>query len=105
MRRLQAVDAVVRTESGLAAGAARAAGTAVFVANSMPVRDVEYVWPANDRALRPFCNRGANGIDGTLSTALGIAHGGHAGGAAHRATSRCCTTRTDFCCGRSCAAR
>jgi 2-succinyl-5-enolpyruvyl-6-hydroxy-3-cyclohexene-1-carboxylate synthase len=50
-------------------------GTPVFVANSMPVRDVEYVWPAGNRQLRPLCNRGANGIDGTLSTALGIAHG------------------------------
>jgi 2-succinyl-5-enolpyruvyl-6-hydroxy-3-cyclohexene-1-carboxylate synthase len=50
-------------------------GTPVFVANSMPARDAEYVWPATDRALRPFCNRGANGIDGTLSAALGIAHG------------------------------
>ncbi len=54
------------------------AGTAIFVANSMPVRDVEYVWPPGDRALRPLCNRGANGIDGTLSTALGIAHGADA---------------------------
>jgi 2-succinyl-5-enolpyruvyl-6-hydroxy-3-cyclohexene-1-carboxylate synthase len=41
----------------------------------MPVRDVEAVWPANDRHIRPFFNRGANGIDGTLSTALGMAHG------------------------------
>ena len=49
--------------------------TAVFIANSMPVRDAEYVWPAGDRALRPFANRGANGIDGTLSSALGVAHG------------------------------
>jgi 2-succinyl-5-enolpyruvyl-6-hydroxy-3-cyclohexene-1-carboxylate synthase len=51
------------------------AGTTLFIANSMPVRDVEYVWPAGDRAIRPVCNRGANGIDGTLSTALGVAHG------------------------------
>lgn len=50
-------------------------GTPVFVANSMPVRDVEYVWPPGDRGLRPLCSRGANGIDGTLSTALGTAHG------------------------------
>lgn len=49
-------------------------GTPVFVANSMPARDVEHVWPAGDRRLRPLSNRGANGIDGTLSTALGIAH-------------------------------
>lgn len=51
------------------------AGTPLFVANSMPVRDVEYVWPAGDRAIQPRCSRGANGIDGTLSTALGVAHG------------------------------
>lgn len=49
-------------------------GTPLFVANSMPIRDLEYVSPATDRALRPLCNRGANGIDGTLSTALGVAH-------------------------------
>lgn len=49
------------------------AGTPLFIANSMPVRDVEYVWPADDRGLRLFCNRGANGIDGTLSSALGVA--------------------------------
>ena len=48
--------------------------TPVFVANSMPVRDVEYFWPATDRGMRLFCNRGANGIDGTLSTAFGVAH-------------------------------
>lgn len=48
--------------------------TPIAVANSMPVRDVEFFWPPNDRRAEPFCNRGANGIDGTLSTALGIAH-------------------------------
>ena len=31
--------------------------TPVFIANSMPVRDVEYVWPGTDRHLRPFFNR------------------------------------------------
>jgi 2-succinyl-5-enolpyruvyl-6-hydroxy-3-cyclohexene-1-carboxylate synthase len=50
-------------------------GTPVFVANSMPVRDLEYFCPANRRGLAVHCNRGANGIDGTLSTALGLAHG------------------------------
>lgn len=50
--------------------------TPVFVASSMPVRDVEYFWPANERAHAVWFNRGANGIDGTLSTALGVAHGG-----------------------------
>lgn len=54
------------------------AETTVVVANSMPVRDLEYFWPANDRGCVVHCNRGANGIDGTLSTALGIAHAGPA---------------------------
>jgi len=50
-------------------------GADLFLANSMPIRDAEYVLPAGHRRLRLWCNRGANGIDGTLSTALGLAHG------------------------------
>ena len=50
-------------------------GTPLLVANSMPVRDFESFCPANSRGLGVHCNRGANGIDGTLSTALGLAHG------------------------------
>jgi 2-succinyl-5-enolpyruvyl-6-hydroxy-3-cyclohexene-1-carboxylate synthase len=48
--------------------------TPLFVANSMPVRDVEFFWKPGNSHIQPFFNRGANGIDGTLSTALGIAH-------------------------------
>ncbi|MEM7727497.1 MAG: 2-succinyl-5-enolpyruvyl-6-hydroxy-3-cyclohexene-1-carboxylic-acid synthase [Cyanobacteria bacterium P01_A01_bin.45] len=48
--------------------------TPLFIANSMPVRDVEYFWQPNNLEIKLFFNRGANGIDGTLSTALGIAH-------------------------------
>lgn len=48
--------------------------TPIFIANSMPVRDVEFFWFPNNSRVQPFFNRGANGIDGTLSTALGIAH-------------------------------
>lgn len=50
-------------------------GTPVFVASSMPVRDAEYFWPVTGRGTRFHFNRGANGIDGTLSTAVGVAHG------------------------------
>lgn len=50
-------------------------GTPLFISSSMPVRDVECFWQPNNRGIRPFFNRGANGIDGSLSTALGIAHG------------------------------
>jgi 2-succinyl-5-enolpyruvyl-6-hydroxy-3-cyclohexene-1-carboxylate synthase len=53
-------------------------GAVVVVASSMPVRDVEYFWPVNTRGRRFFFSRGANGIDGTLSTALGVAHGSDA---------------------------
>jgi 2-succinyl-5-enolpyruvyl-6-hydroxy-3-cyclohexene-1-carboxylate synthase len=48
--------------------------TPIWIANSMPVRDVEWFWKPNDRHIQPFFNRGANGIDGTLSSALGMAH-------------------------------
>lgn len=48
--------------------------TPLFIANSMPVRDVEFFWKPNNLGIQPYFNRGANGIDGTLSTALGMAH-------------------------------
>ena len=39
----------------------------LFVASSMPVRDVETFFPARDDPPRVLANRGANGIDGTVS--------------------------------------
>ena len=48
--------------------------TPLIIANSMPVRDMESFWQINDRHIQPYFSRGANGIDGTLSTAMGIAH-------------------------------
>ena len=46
-------------------------GTPIFIANSMSVRNAEYFWQPNDKAIVAYFSRGANGIDGTLSTALG----------------------------------
>jgi 2-succinyl-5-enolpyruvyl-6-hydroxy-3-cyclohexene-1-carboxylate synthase len=45
----------------------------VVVASSMPVRDVETFFPAREHPPRVLSNRGANGIDGTVSTAFGVA--------------------------------
>jgi 2-succinyl-5-enolpyruvyl-6-hydroxy-3-cyclohexene-1-carboxylate synthase len=45
----------------------------LFVASSMPVRDIETFWPVRADPPRVLCNRGANGIDGTVSSAFGVA--------------------------------
>jgi 2-succinyl-5-enolpyruvyl-6-hydroxy-3-cyclohexene-1-carboxylate synthase len=45
----------------------------LFVASSMPVREIETFWPARDDPPRVLCNRGANGIDGIVSSAFGAA--------------------------------
>lgn len=51
-----------------------ATGVALVVGSSMPVRDVE--WWAPERASATFANRGVNGIDGVVSTVLGVGAGG-----------------------------
>ncbi|MCU0532526.1 MAG: 2-succinyl-5-enolpyruvyl-6-hydroxy-3-cyclohexene-1-carboxylic-acid synthase [Hydrococcus sp. Prado102] len=48
--------------------------TPIFIANSMSVRNMEFFWMPGNSGITPYFNRGANGIDGTLSTALGIAY-------------------------------
>ena len=48
----------------------------LFVASSMPVRDIETFWPVRPDPPRVLCNRGANGIDGTISSAFGAAADG-----------------------------
>ncbi len=45
----------------------------LFVAASMPIRDVESFWPVRDHGPRILSNRGANGIDGIVSSAFGAA--------------------------------
>ncbi|MCB2203421.1 2-succinyl-5-enolpyruvyl-6-hydroxy-3-cyclohexene-1-carboxylic-acid synthase [bacterium] len=50
-------------------------GTPLMLSNSMPVRDVETFLPVLRKSIPVYFNRGVNGIDGILSTALGIAQG------------------------------
>jgi 2-succinyl-5-enolpyruvyl-6-hydroxy-3-cyclohexene-1-carboxylate synthase len=45
----------------------------LFVASSLPVREIETFWPVRADPPRVLCNRGANGIDGTVSSAFGAA--------------------------------
>jgi 2-succinyl-5-enolpyruvyl-6-hydroxy-3-cyclohexene-1-carboxylate synthase len=45
----------------------------VWVSSSMPIRDVEAYVPRSPKRLRFLANRGANGIDGVVSSAMGAA--------------------------------
>jgi 2-succinyl-5-enolpyruvyl-6-hydroxy-3-cyclohexene-1-carboxylate synthase len=63
------------TEPGLqlALGAAYADGELVYTASSMPIRDQEAFLPSTATDTTFLCNRGANGIDGLISSGIGAA--------------------------------
>ena len=48
----------------------------IFVANSMTIRDFDYFWFSGESKAVLYGNRGVNGIDGNISTALGLAVNG-----------------------------
>jgi 2-succinyl-5-enolpyruvyl-6-hydroxy-3-cyclohexene-1-carboxylate synthase len=48
----------------------------LVVSSSMPIRDVEWFGRAGSEPLTVLANRGANGIDGVVSTAMGAASAG-----------------------------
>lgn len=47
-------------------------GSDIFVSSSMPIRDIDTFLLKTARDIQVFANRGANGIDGVVSTALGF---------------------------------
>lgn len=49
-------------------------GSALFLGNSMPIRDMDMFGDASGTRVPVFANRGASGIDGNVATAAGIAH-------------------------------
>ena len=55
-------------------------GATLVVAASMPIRDLEWYAEANPLPPRVLANRGVNGIDGVVSTALGVAASGNGQG-------------------------
>ncbi len=75
-----AAKAIASTLTGLSEprvaaelGSGLPANATIVVASSMPVRDVETFFAAREIPPRVLSNRGANGIDGTVSTAFGCA--------------------------------
>ena len=56
-----------------ALAAAVAPDAAVFAGSSMPIRDVDTFWPATHPSQSFMGNRGASGIDGLVSSGLGMA--------------------------------
>jgi 2-succinyl-5-enolpyruvyl-6-hydroxy-3-cyclohexene-1-carboxylate synthase len=82
----EAIDVAMADETGLTEPAiarrlvAWLPGDAtLFVSSSMPVRDVE-CWAQPREGLKVLSNRGVNGIDGVLSSALGVAAASRTGG-------------------------
>lgn len=50
-----------------------AEGSALFIGNSLAIRQLDSLSGHEDKTLHFFANRGASGIDGNISTAAGIA--------------------------------
>lgn len=70
-RHLQALDELFEGKAFSQLADLLPSGALLYAGNSMPVRDLDTFLPRSRRSLRCLANRGANGIDGVLSSALG----------------------------------
>ncbi len=50
-------------------------GSGLFLASSMPIRDMDMYADPQGSSVTVGCNRGASGIDGTIASAAGFTHG------------------------------
>jgi 2-succinyl-5-enolpyruvyl-6-hydroxy-3-cyclohexene-1-carboxylate synthase len=71
---LEGLDAPSEPALHLALGRTHRDGDLVYTGSSMPIRDQETFLPASETDVTFLCNRGANGIDGLLSSGIGAAH-------------------------------
>ena len=70
----QHTDAMIECKAAWLLSQVLPARIPLFVSNSMPVRDIEQFWQPGQNEIQLYFNRGVNGIDGILSSALGVVH-------------------------------
>jgi 2-succinyl-5-enolpyruvyl-6-hydroxy-3-cyclohexene-1-carboxylate synthase len=71
---LDGLDEITEPGLHLALGRAHRDGDLLYTASSMPIRDQESFLPSTGTDALFLCNRGANGIDGIVSSGIGAAH-------------------------------
>jgi 2-succinyl-5-enolpyruvyl-6-hydroxy-3-cyclohexene-1-carboxylate synthase len=75
VKELEAIEEITEPGLHLALGRAHADGDLVYTASSMPIRDQEAFLLHAATDVLFLCNRGANGIDGLVSSGIGAARG------------------------------